>query len=87
MSEQDIHLRKGEKHLYKAIKEVSINTIHSGLRLPTLCSSDDRRRPGGRMQGRRVKLWQAVNPVNVPGFVGSKNLGNKLAGEALFSTM
>jgi nitrogenase molybdenum-cofactor synthesis protein NifE len=29
------------------------------------------------------KLGKPVIPVNVPGFVGSKNLGNKLAGEAL----
>jgi nitrogenase molybdenum-cofactor synthesis protein NifE len=30
-----------------------------------------------------MKLGKPVIPVNVPGFAGSKNLGNKLAGEAL----
>jgi nitrogenase molybdenum-cofactor synthesis protein NifE len=29
------------------------------------------------------KVGRPVIPINVPGFVGSKNLGNKLAGEAL----
>lgn len=31
-----------------------------------------------------AELGLAVVPVNSPGFVGSKNLGNRLAGEALF---
>ena len=31
----------------------------------------------------REKFGKPVIPINVPGFVGSKNLGNKLAGEAL----
>ena len=29
------------------------------------------------------KLGTPIIPVNAPGFVGAKNLGNKLAGEAL----
>ena len=31
----------------------------------------------------RAKFGKPVIPINAPGFVGSKNLGNKLAGEAL----
>ena len=31
----------------------------------------------------RKKLDKPVIPVNIPGFVGQKNLGNKLAGETL----
>jgi nitrogenase molybdenum-cofactor synthesis protein NifE len=31
----------------------------------------------------QTKFGKPIIPINVPGFVGSKNLGNKLAGEAL----
>jgi nitrogenase molybdenum-cofactor synthesis protein NifE len=33
-----------------------------------------------------AKFGKPVIPVNAPGFAGVKNLGNKLAGEALLDT-
>ena len=55
-----------------------------GLRLPDLRSRDDRRRHQRGVQGGapRNSASRCI-PVNSPGFVGPKNLGNKLAGEAL----
>jgi nitrogenase molybdenum-cofactor synthesis protein NifE len=83
MTEQDI-VFGGEKHLYKAIKEVvekynpaavfvyqTCVPAMIGDDLETVCKAAGK------------KLGKPVIPVNVPGFVGSKNLGNKLAGEAL----
>jgi nitrogenase molybdenum-cofactor synthesis protein NifE len=83
MAEQDI-VFGGEKHLYKAIKEViekydpaavfvyqTCVPAMIGDDLETVCKAASK------------KLGKPVIPVNVPGFVGSKNLGNKLAGEAL----
>ncbi len=35
------------------------------------------------MQGRAAKFGKPCIPVKAPGFVGAKNLGNKLAGETL----
>jgi nitrogenase molybdenum-cofactor synthesis protein NifE len=83
MNEQDI-IFGGEKHLYKAIQEVvekynpAVVFVYQtcvpamiGDDLEAVCKAAAR------------KLGKPVVPVNVPGFVGSKNLGNKLAGEVL----
>ena len=84
MSENDV-IFGGEKRLYKSIKEIH-REIRSagGLRLSDLRSGDDRRRhraPCARP--RAQKFGKPVIPVISPGFVGPKNLGNKLAGEAI----
>lgn len=74
----------GEKRLYKAIREVIekydppavfvYQTCVTGLigdEIEAVCKAA------------KEKFGKPIIPVNAPGFVGSKNLGNKLAGEAL----
>lgn len=83
MTEQDI-VFGGEKHLYKAIKEVVEKYDPAAVFVYQTCVpamiGDD---VEVVCKAAASKLGKPVIPVNVPGFVGSKNLGNKLAGEAL----
>jgi nitrogenase molybdenum-cofactor synthesis protein NifE len=83
MTEQDI-VFGGEKHLYKAIKEVMEKYSPAAVFVYQTCVpamiGDD---VEAVCRAAAKKLGKPVIPVNVPGFVGSKNLGNKLAGEAL----
>jgi nitrogenase molybdenum-cofactor synthesis protein NifE len=83
MTEQDI-VFGGEKHLYKAIKEVVEKYNPAAVFVYQTCVpamiGDDLE---SVCKAAGNKLGKPVIPVNVPGFVGSKNLGNKLAGEAL----
>jgi nitrogenase molybdenum-cofactor synthesis protein NifE len=83
ITEQDI-IYGGEKRLFKAIREVvekydppaifvyqTCVTALIGDEIEAVC------------RAAREKFNKPVIPVNVPGFAGSKNLGNKLGGEAL----
>jgi nitrogenase molybdenum-cofactor synthesis protein NifE len=83
MTEQDI-VFGGEKHLYKAIKEIVEKYSPAAVFVYQTCVpamiGDDLE---AVCRAAAKKLGKPVIPVNVPGFVGSKNLGNKLAGEAL----
>jgi nitrogenase molybdenum-cofactor synthesis protein NifE len=83
ITEQDI-VFGGEKHLYKAIKEVVEKYNPAAVFVYQTCVpamiGDDLE---AVCKAASDKLGRPVIPVNVPGFVGSKNLGNKLAGEAL----
>ena len=83
MTEQDI-IFGGEKHLYKAIKEVVEKYNPSAVFVYQTCVpamiGDDIE---AVCKAAAAKLGKPVIPINVPGFVGSKNLGNKLAGETL----
>ena len=83
MTEQDI-IFGGEKHLYKAIKEVVEKYNPPAVFVYQTCVpamiGDDIE---AVCKAAAAKLGKPVIPVNVPGFVGSKNLGNKLAGETL----
>jgi nitrogenase molybdenum-cofactor synthesis protein NifE len=83
MTEQDI-IFGGEKHLYKAIKEAVRKYNPPAVFVYQTCVpamiGDDLE---AVCKAAAKKLGKPVIPVNVPGFVGSKNLGNKLAGEAL----
>jgi nitrogenase molybdenum-cofactor synthesis protein NifE len=83
MTEQDI-IFGGEKHLYKAIKEVVEKYNPPAVFVYQTCVpamiGDDIE---AVCKAAAAKLGIPVIPVNVPGFVGSKNLGNKLAGETL----
>ncbi len=84
----DIHeldvIYGGEKHLYRSIKEIiekydppavfvyqTCVTALIGDDIEVVCKAA------------AEKFGKPVIPVNAPGFVGNKNLGNKLAGEAL----
>jgi len=83
MNEQDI-IFGGEKHLYKAIQEVVEKYNPAAVFVYQTCVpamiGDDLE---AVCKAAAKKFGKPVVPVNVPGFVGSKNLGNKLAGEVL----
>jgi nitrogenase molybdenum-cofactor synthesis protein NifE len=83
MNEQDI-VFGGEKHLYKAIKEIVEKYNPPAVFVYQTCVpamiGDDLE---AVCKAASQKLNKPVIPVNSPGFVGSKNLGNKLAGEVL----
>jgi len=74
----------GEKRLYKAIKEIFDKHNPAAVFVYQTCVpamiGDD---IDAVCKAAREKLGKPVIPVNSPGFVGPKNLGNKLAGEAL----
>jgi nitrogenase molybdenum-cofactor synthesis protein NifE len=83
VSENDV-INGGEKRLYRAIREVvekydppavfvyqTCVTALIGDEIEAVCKAA------------AAKFGKPVIPVNSPGFVGAKNLGNKLAGEAL----
>jgi nitrogenase molybdenum-cofactor synthesis protein NifE len=83
MNEQDI-IFGGEKHLYRAIKEIVEKHNPPAVFVYQTCVpamiGDDIE---AVCKAAQKKFGKPVIPINVPGFVGSKNLGNKLAGEAL----
>ena len=74
----------GEKRLYKAIKEIIEKYDPPAIFVYQTCVpamiGDD---IDAVCKAAKEKFGKPVIPVNSPGFVGPKNLGNKLAGEAL----
>jgi nitrogenase molybdenum-cofactor synthesis protein NifE len=84
VSEMDIVMGTGEKRLYRAIKEIVAKHAPPAIFVYSTCVTaligDD---IGAVCKHATDKLGTPVVPVDAPGFVGSKNLGNKLAGEAL----
>ncbi|NKN34779.1 nitrogenase iron-molybdenum cofactor biosynthesis protein NifE [Agrobacterium sp. a22-2] len=84
LTELDIVLGQGEKKLFKAIREISDTYAPPAIFVYSTCVTaligDDIEAVCRRAA---EKFGLPVVPVNAPGFVGSKNLGNKLAGEAL----
>ncbi len=83
MSELDV-IHGGEKKLYRAIKEIIAKYDPPAVFVYQTCVpamiGDDVVKV---CEVATEKLGKPVIPVNAPGFVGSKNLGNKLGGEAL----
>ncbi|AUC54670.1 nitrogenase iron-molybdenum cofactor biosynthesis protein NifE [Sagittula sp. P11] len=84
MTELDIVMGYGEKKLFRAIRE----TIESqnppavfvyATCVPALIGDDI----DAVCKAATAKFGVPCIPVNAPGYVGSKNLGNKLAGEAM----
>ncbi len=74
----------GEKRLYKAIKEIIEKYDPPAVFVYQTCvtalTGDDIE---AVCKAASAKFGKPVIPVNSPGFAGVKNLGNKLAGEAL----
>lgn len=74
----------GEKRLFKAIKEAIEKYDPPAVFVYQTCVTamigDDIE---AVCKAAAAKFGKPVIPVNAPGFVGAKNLGNKLAGEAL----
>ncbi|CAA7615292.1 nitrogenase iron-molybdenum cofactor biosynthesis protein NifE [Magnetospirillum sp. UT-4] len=75
----------GEKKLYKAIKRAIARHNPPAVFVYQTCVGaligDD---VDAVCKAATERLGVPVVPVNAPGFVGSKNLGNRLGGEALF---
>jgi nitrogenase molybdenum-cofactor synthesis protein NifE len=74
----------GEKHLFKSIKEIIDKYDPPAVFVYQTCVpamiGDD---IGAVCKAAAEKFGKPVIPVISPGFVGPKNLGNKLAGEAI----
>ncbi len=83
ISESDV-VFGGEKRLFRAIKEIIDKYDPPAVFVYQTCVTamigDDIE---AVCRAAAKKFAKPVIPVNAPGFVGSKNLGNKLAGEAL----
>jgi nitrogenase molybdenum-cofactor synthesis protein NifE len=83
ISENDV-VFGGEKRLYKSIKEIIDKYDPPAVFVYQTCvpamTGDD---IGAVCKAATAKFNKPVIPVISPGFVGPKNLGNKLAGEAI----
>ena len=76
----------GEKKLYRAIRELAgrypeAKAIFVYATCVTAMTGDDIE---AVCNAARDKVSMPVIPVNTPGFIGDKNIGNRLAGEVLF---
>ena len=76
----------GEKKLYKAIRELAerypeAKAIFVYATCVTAMTGDDIEAVCAAAQD---KVTMPVVPVNAPGFIGDKNIGNRLAGEVMF---
>jgi nitrogenase molybdenum-cofactor synthesis protein NifE len=85
MNETDV-VFGGEKRLYKSIKEIiekynppSVFVYQTCV--PAMIGDDI----DAVCKAASKKFGKPIVPINSPGFVGPKNLGNKLAGEALLA--
>jgi nitrogenase molybdenum-cofactor synthesis protein NifE len=83
LSEFDV-IYGAEKKLYRAIKEIIAKYDPPAVFVYQTCvpamTGDDIE---AVCRAASERLGRPVIPINVPGFAGSKNLGNKLGGEAL----
>jgi len=74
----------GEKRLFKSVKEILDKYDPPAVFVYQTCVTaligDDIE---AVCKAATAKFGKPVIPINAPGFVGNKNLGNKLAGEAL----
>ncbi|MER8409458.1 nitrogenase iron-molybdenum cofactor biosynthesis protein NifE [Mesorhizobium sp. M1307] len=84
LTELDVVMGQGERKLFKGIREINEAYGPPAIFVYPTCVTaligDDIEAVCKRAA---EKFGLPVVPVNAPGFVGSKNLGNKLAGEAL----
>ncbi|AGS25387.1 nitrogenase iron-molybdenum cofactor biosynthesis protein NifE [Rhizobium etli] len=84
LTELDVVMGNGERKLFKAIREIKEAYAPPAIFVYSTCvtalTGDDIEAVCNRAA---EKFCLPVVPVNAPGFAGSKNLGNKLAGEAL----
>jgi nitrogenase molybdenum-cofactor synthesis protein NifE len=85
LTELDIVMGNGERKLYKAIREIATRFNPAAVFVYSTCVTalvgDDIE---AVCRAAALKYGLPVIPVNAAGFLGSKNLGNKLAGDALF---
>ena len=84
LTELDIVMGHGEKKLFRAIRELIAEHAPPAVFVYTTCVpaliGDDIH---AVCKAATAKFGTPCIPIDAPGFVGSKNLGNKLGGEAL----
>lgn len=84
LTELDIVMGRGEKKLFAAIREIVEKHAPPAVFVYSTCVTaligDDIE---AVCKAAAERFATPVIPINAPGFVGSKNLGNKLAGEAM----
>ncbi|AYG76878.1 nitrogenase iron-molybdenum cofactor biosynthesis protein NifE (plasmid) [Rhizobium sp. CCGE532] len=84
LTELDVVMGHAERKLFKAIREIKETYAPPAIFVYSTCVTaligDDIEAVCKRAA---EKFGLPVVPINAPGFSGSKNLGNKLAGEAL----
>ncbi|RWP43336.1 nitrogenase iron-molybdenum cofactor biosynthesis protein NifE [Mesorhizobium sp.] len=84
LTELDLVMGQGERKLFKAIREIKHTYAPPAIFVYSTCVTaligDDIEAVCKRAT---EKFGLAVVPINAPGLAGSKNLGNKLAAEAL----
>ncbi|BCH12476.1 nitrogenase molybdenum-cofactor biosynthesis protein NifE (plasmid) [Mesorhizobium sp. 131-3-5] len=84
LTELDIVMGQGERKLFRAIREIKETYAPPAVFVYSTCVTaligDDIEAVCKRAA---EKFGLAVVPINAPGLAGSKNLGNKLAAEAL----
>ena len=85
MTEQDIIMGRGEKRLYHAIKQAVDSYAPAAVFVYNTCVpaliGDD---IAAVCKTAAEKFGVPVVPVDCAGFYGTKNLGNRIAGEAMF---
>ncbi|UVK50020.1 nitrogenase iron-molybdenum cofactor biosynthesis protein NifE (plasmid) [Mesorhizobium sp. AR02] len=84
LTELDVVMGQGERKLFKAIREIREAYAPPAIFVYSTCVTaliGDDIEAVCKRAGEKFGL--AVVPVNAPGLAGSKNLGNKLAAEAL----
>ena len=84
LAQLDIVMGNGEKRLYRAIKEIIARHAPPAVFVYSTCVpamiGDD---IDAVCKHATEKLGTPCVPIHAPGFVGAKNLGSRLAGEAL----
>ena len=85
LTEQDVIMGRGEKRLFHAIKQAVDSYAPKAVFIYNTCvpalTGDD---IGAVCKAAAEKTGVPVIPVDCAGFYGTKNLGNRIAGEAMF---
>jgi nitrogenase molybdenum-cofactor synthesis protein NifE len=86
LSETDVVMGRGEKRLFHAIKQAIDSYAPAAVFIYNTCVTaligDD---VGAVCKAATARWGTPVVPVDAAGFYGTKNLGNRLAGEAMFN--
>jgi nitrogenase molybdenum-cofactor synthesis protein NifE len=85
LTEQDVIMGRGEKRLFHSIKQAIDDYAPAAVFVYNTCvpavTGDD---VGAVCKAARERWGVPVVPVDAAGFYGTKNMGNRLAGEAIF---
>jgi nitrogenase molybdenum-cofactor synthesis protein NifE len=85
LTEQDVIMGRGEKRLFHSIKQAIDDYAPAAVFVYNTCvpavTGDD---VGAVCKAAQARWGVPVVPVDAAGFYGTKNMGNRLAGEAMF---